>query len=96
MPAKKKTSDTQSTSTSSASTEETFRVNGADAVSKVRELIQEGNVRKITVSNKQGKTLLVIPVTFGLIVTLFAPYLTVLGGIAALLTECTITVEREK
>lgn len=94
MPAKKSTTAKKSTA-SAKTTKETFQVNGNQVVSKVRELVREGNVRKITIQNKAGKNLLVIPVTLGVVATLIAPYLVVLGGLAVMLTECRITVERE-
>ncbi|RJS85219.1 DUF4342 domain-containing protein [Candidatus Bathyarchaeota archaeon] len=65
-----------------------------DLVRKVKELIHEGNVRRIIVKSKDGKTLLEIPVTVGFIGAVLAPWMAALGVIAALATECTITVER--
>lgn len=77
-------------------TEETFRVNGEQLISKVKELIKEGNVRRIIIKGKDGKTLVEFPLTIGVIGAVLAPMLAAVGAIAALVTECTITAEREK
>ena len=75
-------------------TEETFKVTGENLLKKVKELIQEGNVRRITIKDKTGKNIIVIPLTLGVVGAVLAPTLAAVGAIAALLTECTITVER--
>ena len=76
-------------------TKETFKVNGEELLKKVKELIKEGNVRKITIKDKTGKDLIVIPLTIGVVGVVLAPTLAAVGAIAALLSECTIAVERE-
>lgn len=75
--------------------EETFKVNGEILLKKVKELIQEGNVRKITITDKSGKELVVFPLTFGVIGAALAPVLAAVGALAALIGECTISVERD-
>ena len=75
--------------------EETFEVNGEKLLAKVKELIKEGNVRRISIKDKNGKTLIMIPLTLGVVGAAFAPVLAGVGAIAALIGECTITVERE-
>lgn len=76
-------------------TKEEFRVDGETLVTKVKEIITEGNVRKITIKDKHGKDIVVFPLTFGIVGTLIAPVLAALGAIAALIGECTISVEKE-
>lgn len=72
---------------------ETFKVKGDDLLKRVKELIHEGNVRRVVV--KQGsQTVVEFPVTVGLVGAVAAPALAALGAVAALLTECTIEVER--
>ena len=78
-----------------ATRKEEFQVKGEDLVRKVKEVVAEGNVRRIIIKNKDGKTLVEIPLTVGVIGAVFAPVLAGVGAIAALVTECTITVERE-
>ena len=74
---------------------ESFEVRGEDLLKKVKELIHEGNVRRITIKDKEGKTIVEFPLTFGVVGALLAPALAAVGAIAALVTECTITVERK-
>ena len=75
---------------------ESFKVNGESLLKKVKELIEEGNVRKITINDKNGKELMSFPLTLGVIGAVFAPVLAAIGAVAALVGECTITVEREE
>lgn len=75
---------------------EEFKVNGEDLLKKVKDLIAEGNVRKITVKNKEGKSIVELPLTIGVVGAALAPLLAAVGAIAALVTECTIVVEREE
>ncbi|NOH02295.1 MAG: DUF4342 domain-containing protein [Chloroflexi bacterium] len=75
---------------------EEFRVEGEKIVSKIKELIHEGNIRKVIIKDKDGKTMMEIPVTFGVVGVLLAPQLAAIGAIAALLTEATIVVEKSE
>lgn len=75
---------------------ESFSINGEQLLKKVKELIAEGNVRKITITDKSGKELMSFPLTVGVVGALFAPVLAAVGALAALVGECTITVEREQ
>lgn len=75
---------------------EEFKVSGDALLKRVKELIREGNVRKITIKDKKGKTLIEFPLTIGVVGAVLAPVLAAVGAIAALVTECTISVEREK
>lgn len=76
--------------------EETFELKGEDLVKKVKALIKEGNVRKISIIDKNGKTIVVLPLTVGVVGAVLVPPLAIVGVIAALVTECTIKVERAK
>jgi hypothetical protein len=73
---------------------EEFKVEGEKVVAKIKELIHEGNIRKIIIKDKDGKTLVEIPMTFGVVGALIAPQLAAIGAIAALLTEATVIVEK--
>ncbi|MBL7783678.1 MAG: DUF4342 domain-containing protein [Saprospiraceae bacterium] len=75
---------------------ETFQAHGENLMQKVKELIAEGNVRKIIIHNEEGKEIMSIPLTFGVVGAVFAPVLAAVGALAALLGDCTITVEREE
>jgi hypothetical protein len=77
-----------------ARTEE-HKVRGENLVSKVKEIIHEGNVRRISIRNEDGKELIEIPLTLGVVGTLLLPAWAAVGAIAALVTNCSIVVERE-
>ncbi|HMS92711.1 MAG TPA: DUF4342 domain-containing protein [Candidatus Saccharibacteria bacterium] len=74
---------------------EEFKVNGEDLLKKVKSLIAEGNIRRIIIRNKEGKSIVELPLTVGVVGAVLAPPLAAVGAIAALVTECTIVVERE-
>lgn len=74
---------------------ESFKVDGDALIKKVKELLNEGNVRKITIKDKSGKELVTFPLTIGVVGAVLAPVLAAIGAIAALVGECTISVERE-
>ncbi len=75
------------------STEE-FKVSGDDVIGAVKRIIAEGNARRIIIKNEEGKSLVEFPLTFGAVGALIAPMLAAVGAIAALVTKCTIVVER--
>jgi hypothetical protein len=77
-------------------TTEEFRVEGEKLLGKIKELIHEGNIRRISIKDKEGKTVMEIPVTIGVVGILLAPQLAAIGAIAALLTEATVVVEKAK
>jgi len=74
---------------------ESFKVNGENLLKKVKELIKEGNVRKITIKDKKDKVIVEFPLTFGVVGAVIAPVLAAIGALAALIGECTISVERD-
>ena len=74
---------------------ESFHIDGEQLLKKVKELIAEGNIRKITITGKDGKELMSFPLTIGVVGAVIAPILAAVGALAALIGECTITVERE-
>jgi hypothetical protein len=73
---------------------EQYKVSGQQLVDKVKELLHEGNVRRVKITH-EGKTVLEIPLTVAAVGVIIAPVLAALGAFAALATECTIDVERE-
>jgi hypothetical protein len=76
-------------------TKESFSINGESILNKIKELIAEGNVRRIIIADKRGKELMTFPLTVGIAGALLAPVLAAIGALAAIVGECTITVERE-
>lgn len=76
--------------------EETFHVSGEDMIKKVKELVREANVRKIIVKDKKGNIMAEFPLALGAVLTVLVPVLAAVGAIAALISECSITVLRER
>jgi hypothetical protein len=72
-----------------------FKVDGAEIVAKVKELIREGNIRRIIIKKESGETVLEVPLTIGAVGALIAPAAAAIGAAAALLTKCTIVVEKK-
>ena len=75
------------------STEE-FKVSGDALLQKIKELVHEGNIRRVMIKSDDGRTLLDIPLTWGVVGTLIAPQLAAIGAVAALITNGTIVVEK--
>jgi hypothetical protein len=75
---------------------EEFRVNGEELIAKIKNLLHEGNIRRIIIKDKDGKTVMEIPLTIGVVGVLLAPTLAAIGAIAALVTEATVVVEKEE
>ena len=74
---------------------EEFKVSGEDITEKIKEIIKEGNARRIIIKNEDGKSVAEFPLTVGAVGALIAPILAAVGAIAALLTKCTIVVEKK-
>lgn len=77
------------------SKKEEFKISGDEVVKKIKELIKEGNIRRIIIKNEKGNTLMEIPLTFAVVGAVIAPLLAAVGALAALVTKCTIIVERK-
>jgi len=74
---------------------EEFKVSGQELVEKIKELINQGNIRRIIIKNEKGETLIEIPLTWAVIGTVIAPVLAAVGAIAAMVTNCTVVVEKK-
>ncbi len=75
---------------------EEFRVEGEKLIARIKELLHEGNIRRISIKDKEGKTVMEIPMTLGVVGALIAPQLAAIGAIAALVTEATVVVEKSE
>ena len=73
---------------------EEFQVTGDALVAKIKELVHEGNVRRIILKNEEGKTLIEIPLTVGVVGAILIPVWAAIGAIAALAVKCTIVIEK--
>jgi len=78
---------------------EEFKASGSELLGKVKEIIREGNAKRIIIKNKDGKTILEVPLTLGVVggvaLTAMTPALVAIGTIAGLVTECSVVVEKE-
>ncbi len=75
---------------------EEYKVKGEKIVAKIKELLHEGNVRHVVIKNDEGKTLIEFPVTVGVAGALLVPVWAAIGALAALVSNCSIEVEREE
>jgi hypothetical protein len=75
---------------------EEFRVKGEELLAKIKQLVHEGNIRRVIIKDRDGKTMIEFPLTFGVVGTVLAPSLVAVGAIAALVTEATVVVEKNK
>lgn len=73
---------------------EEFSLNGGEIIDKIKELIHQGNIRRIIIKNEDGRTIVEIPLTLGVVGAALAPILAAVGAIAALVTKMTIVVEK--
>ena len=73
---------------------EEFRVDGEQLVSKIKEIIHEGNVRRIIIKNEKDEVLIELPLTIGVVGALLLPVWAAVGAIAALAAKLTIVVEK--
>ncbi len=73
---------------------EEFQISGDMLVAKIKELVQEGNIRRVAIKNEEGRTLIEFPLTLGVVGAVLAPQLAAIGAIAALVTRCVVAVEK--
>ena len=78
------------------SNHESFKVTADELLSKVKEIIKEGNARKIIIKNEKEEIIMEFPLTIGAIGVVLAPVFAAVGSIAALATDCTIIVEKKE
>ena len=74
---------------------EQFRITGDELVKKVKDIIKAGNARMIIIKNEEGKEIVSMPLTVGVVGTLLAAPLAAVGAIAALVTHCTLVVVKK-
>lgn len=74
---------------------EEFSFNGDTLLAKLKEILHEGTVRRVIIKNDEGRVLIDIPLTVGVVGTLLAPQLAAIGAVAALVMRGTIVVEKE-
>lgn len=75
---------------------EEYSVSSEGLIGKIKDIIREGNATRIIVKNEKGETIFEIPLTIGIVGSIIAPWMAALGVIAALVSKCTIVVEKKK
>lgn len=75
---------------------EEFKVSGEDVVKKLKEILKEGNIRRIIIKNEEGKSLVEFPLTIGVVGAALLPMWAGIGAVAALVARCTIVVEKQE
>ena len=73
---------------------ETIEVKGDNLLAKIKEIVHEGNVRRITITTEEGNKLVEIPLTLGAMDVVLLPVFAAVGALAALVTDCTLKIER--
>jgi hypothetical protein len=74
---------------------ESFKVSGDEIMAKVKEIIKEGNARRIIIKNEKDEVIMEFPLTIGAIGVVLAPIFAAVGTLTALATHCTIVVEKK-
>lgn len=73
---------------------EEYKLDGDYLVQKIKELLHEGKIRRIIIKNEEGKRLIEVPLTIGAVGAVLLPVWAAIGAIAALVTDCTLVVEK--
>ncbi|MCK5711281.1 MAG: DUF4342 domain-containing protein [Hyphomicrobiaceae bacterium] len=73
---------------------EEFEVTGEKLIATVKQIIRGGNIRRVTIKSEKGESLIEFPLTLGVAGALILPQLAAVGAIAALVTKCSIAVEK--
>ena len=73
---------------------EEFRLEGGRVLDKIKELIHQGNIRRITLKNEEGRTLIEIPLTLGVVGAALLPIFAAVGALAAVATRMVVAVEK--
>jgi len=76
-------------------TKEEFKLTGSEVIEKIKELIHQGNIRRIILKDDSGKAILEIPLTLGVVGAALMPVLAAVGAVAALVAKLTIVVEKD-
>jgi hypothetical protein len=77
-------------------TKEEFKLTGSEVIEKIKELIHQGNIRRIVLKTDEGKTIIEIPLTLGLVGAALLPVMAAVGAIAALVAKLTLVVEKDE
>ena len=86
----------QTTNDTTSRTTEQYQLTGDDVISKIKQIVHEGNVRRVLIRNAEGHVIVEFPLTVGVVGAALAPMWAAVGAIVALVTDCTIEIERRE
>lgn len=86
----------QQTAPESKTTTEQYHLTGEDAIAQIKRLVHEGNVRRVSIKNAEGHTIVEFPLTVGVVGAALVPVWAALGAAVALVADCSIEVEKEQ
>ncbi|HEX5439933.1 MAG TPA: DUF4342 domain-containing protein [Ktedonobacterales bacterium] len=86
----------QTTPDTTSKTTEQYQLTGDDVISKIKQIVHEGNVRRVLIRNAEGHVIVEFPLTVGVVGAALAPMWAAVGAIVALVTDCTIEIERRE
>jgi Domain of unknown function (DUF4342) len=75
---------------------EQYQLTGEDVITKIKQIVHEGNVRRVLIRNAEGQVFVEFPLTVGVVGAALAPMWAAVGAIVALVTDCTIEIERRE
>jgi hypothetical protein len=73
---------------------EEYRLDGGQVLDKIKDLIHQGNIRRIAIKNEKGETLIEIPLTLGVVGAALLPIFAAVGALAAVAARCVLAVEK--
>lgn len=86
----------QTTPDTTSRTTEQYQLTGDDVISKIKQIVHEGNVRRVLIRNAEGHVIVEFPLTVGVVGAALAPMWAAVGAVVALVTDCTIEIERRE
>lgn len=86
----------QTTPDNMSKTTEQYQLTGEDVISKIKQIVHEGNVRRVLIRNAEGQVIVEFPLTVGVVGAALAPMWAAVGAIVALVADCTIEIERKE
>ncbi|HEX5156475.1 MAG TPA: DUF4342 domain-containing protein [Ktedonobacterales bacterium] len=86
----------QATPDTASKTTEQYQLTGEDVISKIKQIVHEGNVRRVLIRNAEGQVIVEFPLTVGVVGAALAPMWAAVGAIVALVADCTIEIERKE
>jgi Domain of unknown function (DUF4342) len=87
--------DTHTPAPDPTPTTERYQLTGEDVIAKIKQLVHEGNVRRVVIKGPERNTIVEFPLTVGVVGVALAPMWAALGAVVALVSDCTIEVTKQ-